>query len=420
MNFGSSKFADGSLSDMARGLTGSQILRIGAEIRARKAAGEPICNLTVGDFDPALFPIPESLRAGIAAAMAEGNTNYPPSDGMLPLREAVAAFYAQEFGLDYPVESVLIGGGARPLVYATYRTILDPGDLVVYPVPSWNNNYYVHVMGARAVELPVEAANNFFPRAEDFDPHLSSARLIVLNSPLNPTGTMIDPAVLRGICQRVVDENARRERAGKKGLWLCYDQVYWQLTFGSAVHVTPPKLMPEVAPYVVLLDAASKSYAATGLRIGWALMPPAIRERMADVLGHMGAWAPRPEQVAMARFLRDKAATTAYRAEIVGRAQQRLELLAKGFRAMKADGFPVDVVDPQGAIYLSVRFSKDGMTNEALRKHLLNAAGFAVVPFQAFGQPGETGWFRLSIGAVSVADIEAAFPRLRAALGPGA
>src|SRR3954470_11827174 len=249
---------DASLGDLARGVIGSEILRIAAEIRALKAKGADICNLTVGDFDPAQFPAPAALLDGMRAALAAGQTNYPPSDGVVALRAAVARFYAKHLGLSYPVESVLITGGARPLLYGTYRTVLDPGDAVVYPVPSWNNNHYAYLCGARAIEIPVHADANFFPTPEQIRPHLGVARLLLIDSPLNPTGTVIDPEVLRAISELVVEENRRRAKAGgdaRKALWLCYDQVYWQLTFGDTRHATPPELCPDVAPYTIMLDA---------------------------------------------------------------------------------------------------------------------------------------------------------------------
>jgi aspartate aminotransferase len=410
---------DASLSDLARGVVGSEILRIAAEIRALKAGGAEICNLTVGDFDPAQFPAPAALLDGMRAALAAGQTNYPPSDGVVGLREAVARFYARHLGLQYPVESVLITGGARPLLYGSYRTVIDPGDAVVYPVPSWNNNHYAYLCGARAIEIPVRPDDNFFPTPDALRPHIGVARLLMINSPLNPTGTVIDPDVLRRICEMVVEENRRRERAGGKALWLCYDQVYWQLVFagdGSVRHATPPEVCADVAPYTIILDAASKSYAATGLRVGWAVMPPAARQRMADILGHVGAWAPRPEQVAMAALLDDEATVSAYVTGMRARVRERLDRLAAGFAAMRAEGYPVEVIAPQGAIYLSVRVAIPGQTNEATRQLLLTRAGFAVVPFQAFGLREDSGWFRISVGAVSLAEIDAAFPRLRAAL----
>jgi aspartate aminotransferase len=439
---GDARVVDGSLSDLARGVIGSEILRIAAQIRALKAKGAEICNLTVGDFDPRQFPAPAALLDGMRAALAAGETNYPPSDGVVGLREAVARYYKQRLGLDYPVESVLITGGARPLLYGSYRTVLDPGDAAVYPVPSWNNNHYAYLTGARPIEIAVDAESNFFPTVEDLRPHLPHARLILINSPLNPTGTAIDPDQLRRICEAIVEENRRRDRSGVKAAWLCYDQVYWQLVFSSTAgpskgpappakgsgeqsspeptrkrrHVTPPEVCADVAPFTIILDAASKSFAATGLRVGWAVMPPAARQRMADILGHVGAWAPRPEQVAMAALLDDTAAVDAYLAEMRPRVQQRLERLAAGFESLRSDGYPVEVIAPQGAIYLSVRIAIPGNTNEATRVLLLEKAGFALVPFQAFGLRDDSGWFRISVGAVSLAEIDSALPRVRAAL----
>jgi aspartate aminotransferase len=419
LSFGEHAAVDGSLSDLARGVIGSEILRIAAEIRALKAKGAEICNLTVGDFDPTQFPAPAALLDGMRAALAAGHTNYPPSDGVVALREAVARYYAKHLGLHYPLESVLITGGARPLLYGSYKTVLDPGDAAVYPVPSWNNNHYAYLCGARAIEIPVGADTNFFPTPDHLRPHLPYARLVLINSPLNPTGTAIDADVLRQICEMIVGENRRRARAGGKAIWLCYDQVYWQLVFGGAKHVTPPEVCADVTPYTIILDAASKSFAATGLRVGWAVMPPAARQRMADILGHVGAWAPRPEQVAMAALLDDDAAVTTYLAEMRPRVQQRLDRLAAGFAEMQKDGYPVEVIAPQGAIYLSVRFAIPGQSNDATRKLLLDRAGFAVVPFQAFGLREDSGWFRISVGAVSLAEIDAALPRVRAALPRG-
>ncbi|MFO0759938.1 MAG: aminotransferase class I/II-fold pyridoxal phosphate-dependent enzyme [Byssovorax sp.] len=424
LQFPPAEASDAGLSALARGVVGSEILKIASEIRKLKARGEAICNLTVGDFDPLHFPVPNELLEGTRAALAEGHTNYPPSDGVLLLREALVRFYERELGLSYPVDGVLIAGGARPLLYGAYRTLIDPGDTVVYPVPSWNNNHYAYLSGARAVEIPVSAASNFFPTAAQLEAPLSTARLLVINSPLNPTGTVIDRDELRAIATLVVDENKRREKAGARPLYFVFDQVYWKLTFGDTVHTTPVELVPEVAPHTILLDALSKSFCATGLRVGWGFMPPAVRKRMADILGHVGAWAPKAEQVATAALLEMPEVMRTYQAGMKAKIKDRLDGLYSGFSAMKRDGFPVDAIAPQGAIYLSARFDLFGRsikgqtitTNEQIRRLLLESAGLAIVPFQAFGLKDESGWFRLSVGAVSMADIQGAFPRLRALL----
>lgn len=417
-----------ALSALARGVQGSVILKIAAEIRAMKASGEDVCNLTVGDFDPAYFPIPGALDEEIRKALSAGQTNYPASDGILPLREAIAAWYHRELGIDYPVDGILVAAGARPILYGIYRTLLDPGDEVLYPVPSWNNDHYVHLSGARAIEIPVHASSNFFPTAEQLAGHLGSARLLVLNSPANPTGTVIAPDELTKVGELVLAENRHRAWRGRRPLYLVFDQVYWTLTFGSATHATPVGLLPDLAPYTILLDAISKSFCATGLRVGWGLMPPVVRSRMADILGHVGAWAPKPEQVATAAFLGRTDAIGAFQAGMKRGIRERLDLLHDGFSAMRAAGLPVYVVEPQGAIYLSVKIGLVGKshrgtplrTNEDVRELLLYEAGFGVVPFQAFGLKEESGWFRISVGSVSVDDIRASLPRVRAVLSEAA
>jgi aspartate aminotransferase len=415
---------DPRVSAMADGLIGSEILRIAADVRAMVAQGASVCNLTVGDFAPSEFRPPELLIEETVRALRAGETNYPPSDGVLPLREAVAAFYERWLGLRYPLDSILITSGSRPGLYATYRALVDPGETVVYPVPSWNNNHYVHLVGARGVPVVCHADDAFLPTRAQLEPVVRGARLLVLNSPLNPSGTAFSEAALAEICDLVLEENARRG-PGERPLFLLYDQVYWMLTFAGTRHVDPVSLRPEMRDYTVLVDGISKSFAATGMRVGWIIGPADVVKRMGSLLGHVGAWAPRPEQIATATLLADTAAIQAYHQAMHGEVFARLEAFHAGLTALRERGFPVEVVRPMGAIYLSVRFPLHGaatpdgktlQTNDDIRHYLLQSAGVAVVPFQAFGLAEESGWFRLSVGAVSKEEIPATLERLEAAL----
>ncbi len=426
LDFGDPQLVASSISERSRGLRGSEILKIAGEIRELVRSGREVCNLTVGDFDSTQFPIPEALCASIQQALIDGETNYPPSDGVLALRTAVADYVARMWGPRYPLDSVLIASGARPILYAAYRSVLDPGDKVVYPVPSWNNNHYTWICGAQDVPVPTGAADGFMPTLAQLEPHLADARLLCLNSPLNPTGTVIGKETLTAITQAVVDENRRRTEQGRKHLFLLHDQVYASLVFGSATHHMPVSLVPESAPWVITLDGISKAFASTGLRVGWVLAAPELVRKMKSLLGHVGAWAPRPEQIATARFLEDADSVEAFREVMNRRVEQRLDALFDGFQQMKQDGYPVECIDPQGAMYLSLRLDLIGRevagqrmeTNEAIRRLLLDGAGLAVVPFQAFGLDEDSGWFRLSVGASSLEQIEAIFPRLRQLLAP--
>ena len=415
---------DASVSRLAEGLVGSEVLKIASEIRALVARGTPVCNLTVGDFSPAEFRVPGFLEEAVVEALRAGETNYPPSEGLPALRSAVVNFYRRRLGLEYAAEQVLVMGGSRPGLYATYVALVDPGDRVVYPVPSWNNNHYVHLVGAQGVPVACRPENAFLPTRELLEPVIGGARLLALNSPLNPTGTAFAPGALGDICDLVLEEN-RRRAPGERPLFLMYDQVYWLLTFGGTRHVDPVSLRPEMAPYTVYVDGISKPFAATGLRVGWTVAPEPITRRMSSILGHVGAWAPRPEQVATARLLAEDAEIEAYHAQMKQGVRARLDALFAGMQRLREGGLPVEAIPPMGAIYLSARFRLHGMrtpagevleSNEQIRRYLLEAAGVAVVPFQAFGMQEETGWFRLSVGAVSLRTIEEMFTRLGPAL----
>jgi len=413
----------GRFSLLAEGLIGSPILKIAAEVRAMIAKGAKVCNLTVGDFAPTEFPVPELLSRELANAVQRGETNYPPSTGMPALRKAVADFSERRLGLHVEPDAVLIAAGARPLIYGAYRVIVDPGERVVYPVPSWNNVHYCQMSGAIPVSIATDARTGFLPTAATLAPKLRDARMLVLNSPVNPTGTTIGADQLEDICDAILEENERRAGSDRP-LYLLYDQVYWMLTFGVE-HVHPVALRPEMARYTVYVDGISKSFAATGLRVGWGIGPKTIIQQMADLLTHVGAWAPRPEQVATTALLGNDAEIDRFHTGMRGEVRKRLSALHDGIVALKKEGHPVDASIPSGAIYLSARFqlqnkrTPDGTvlrSDDEVRSYLLKAAGLAVVPFSAFGMPEGTGWFRLSVGAVSMKEIDELMPRLRDAL----
>lgn len=412
------------LSTVAAGLVGSEILKIAGEVRAMQAAGKPVLNLTVGDFSPKEFPIPQALTEATVRALETGQTNYPPADGMPELRQAIQRLYERDLGLRYPLSSIIVQSGGRPGIYATYAALIDPGEAVLYPLPSWNNNYYCQLVGARPIEVETRAADGFMPTADSLAPHIRAARLVVINTPVNPTGTVMRADHLRAICDLILAENQRRATTGERGLYLLFDQIYWMLTFGEARHVTPLEVAPEMADWTIMVDGISKSFAATGLRVGWTFAPPAVAGPIRDVIAHIGAWAPKPVQLATAELLNDVGSVHEYHGQMKREAQQRLTALCEGFGAMRAAGLPVDSLDPEGAIYLSARLNLIGRefegrrfaSSDDIRRFVLEQAGFAVVPFDAFGYQGESGWVRLSVGAVSMKDIDGGLQRLRSAL----
>ncbi|MGB4775841.1 MAG: aminotransferase class I/II-fold pyridoxal phosphate-dependent enzyme, partial [Daejeonella sp.] len=291
-----------SVSVLAQNLKGSEIIKIGGEINELKKKGQNIANLTIGDFDPEIYPIPKGLKDGIIEAYHNNQTNYPPADGVTILRENITRFLHERYHLDYSSNQVLVAGGSRPLIYATYLALIDPGDKVLYPTPSWNNNHYCHLSGANGIAIETSAENNFMPTADDIRPHLKGASMLALCSPLNPTGTMFAKKDLTEICDLIIEENKSRTPS-QKPLYLLYDQIYSLLTFGNKQHFDPVTLRPELKPYVIYIDGISKCFAATGVRVGWAFGPENVIGKMKSILGHVGAWAPKAEQLATAKFL---------------------------------------------------------------------------------------------------------------------
>lgn len=411
------------LSKLAESLVGSEIVRLGNAINDRKARGEKIYNYTIGDFDPSIFPIPGLLEEEIIRAYREHRTNYPPADGILPLRKAVASLLKRKEHLDYQTDEILISSGGRPLIYALFKALVDAGDKVIYAVPSWNNNHYTHMNGGEHCVVTVTPEHNFMPTAADLAPHIPGATLLCLCSPQNPTGTTLDKAELEQICDLIIAENASRSPQEKK-LYLMYDQMYWTLTYGSTEHHNPVTLRPEMKAYTIFVDGISKALAATGVRVGWSMGPASVIGKMKALLSHIGAWAPMAEQFATARFLDHETAFDAFLDGFRKELEDRLNYIYAAFEKLKQQGFPVDIITPQAAIYLTVKFDLKGWSYKGtvlknqteVSEFLLNEAHLAIVPFSCFGADAESPWYRMSVGTCRYEDLDEMFTELTAAL----
>jgi aspartate aminotransferase len=412
------------LSHLSHTLIGSEIVKLGGEIRERIRKGERIYNFTVGDFDPHIFPIPQELEEAIVEAYRNKFTNYPPGEGSLELREAVSAFAKQYQGLDYNTDEILIASGGRPLIYAFFRAICDKGDKVIYAVPSWNNNHYVHFVDAEHVVVEAKAENNFMPTADDIRPYVRDACFLALCSPQNPTGTTFRKDELQRICDMIVEENNRRGDDEKK-LYVMFDQMYWHLTYDDIRHYDPVSLNPQMKNYTVYIDAISKVFASTGVRVGWSFGPVALLNKMKAILSHVGAWAPMAEQKALTKFLHQPEAINRYLAHFKSELEERLRRIYNGFISLKKEGYNIDAVSPEAAIYLTIKFdlvgkkTADGKVLETqadVTSYLLQNASLAVVPFYAFGASNNSSWYRLSVGTCKKEEIDEMLSKLGQAL----
>lgn len=411
------------LSKLAATLLPSEIVRLSASIKERISKGSNIYNYTIGDFDSCQFPIPVLLRDNIKEAYDKGYTTYPAAEGELALRKAVSAFIERKTGMSYLPGEILISSGGRPLIYGLYRAVVDKGDKVIYPVPSWNNNHYVHFTEGEHVVVETKVENNFMPTVADIKPHIKGATLLALCSPLNPTGTVFTKEELTAICDLVLEENKSRGE-GEKKLYIMYDQMYWTLTFGDTIHYTPVQLRPEMKEYTIFVDGISKAFAATGVRVGWALGPQEIIIKMRGINSHVGSWAPMAEQHAVGRFLDDANAVDQYLTEFKNGVSSRLTRFHESFQKLKSQGFAVDSIAPQAAIYLTIQFNlvgkkkEDGTllaTQEDVTEYLLSIAELAVVPFRSFGATGSS-WYRLSVGCCKANEINDVMGKVEAAL----
>jgi aspartate aminotransferase len=412
------------LSNLAETLIGSEIVKLGADIKEKIKQGNKIYNYTIGDFDSSIFPIPIDLENEIISAYKSHHTTYPPAEGLAELREAVGNFIQTREGITFSPAEILIAAGGRPLIYAAYRAIVDKGDKVIYAVPSWNNNHYVHFTEGEHVVIESKLENNFMPTAGEIKPHLKGTSLLALCSPLNPTGTTFTREALEAICDLVIAENEQRG-ADEKKLYLLYDQIYWTLTFGKVQHYNPVSLRPAMKEFTIFIDGISKSFAATGVRVGWALGPSNLINKMKAVNSHVGAWAPMAEQHAVAKYLGQPTAINDYFSLFKAALEDRLNLIYAGFQRLKEEGFSVDAVVPQAAIYLTIQINLVGKTTSAGNKlmnqvavteYILNEASLAIVPFSAFGASANSSWYRLSVGTCKKEEINEMLGKLKLAL----
>ena len=292
-------------------------------------------------------------------------------------------------------------------------------------MPSWNNDAYTYLARNNAVIIETKPENKFMPSVDDIKPHIQNVNLIALCSPLNPTGTTFDKQTLTEISQLVVDENKRRTEVNMKPLYVLYDQIYWQLTYGSTEHYNPVELVPEMRDYTIFVDGISKAFAATGVRVGWAFGPTHVINKMKAMLSHIGAWSPKAEQMATASYLNLNGAVSAYLEHIKSELDFRLNRFYDGFKKLKSEGFPVDAIEPEAALYLTVQFDLIGKitsngktlsTIQEVTSYLLTEAKLAIVPFYAFGTSKDSNWFRLSVGTSKKEDISTVFELLNQAL----
>jgi aspartate aminotransferase len=201
--------------------------------------------------------------------------------------------------------------------------------------------------------------------------------------------------------------------------------MYWHLTFGDIQHYNPVSLRPAMREYTIFIDAISKVFAATGVRVGWGMGPATVINKMKAILTHIGAWAPMAEQKAVAYYLSNRDGIKKYLSGFKSAIEERLNRIYEGFMQLKSEGLPIDAITPEAAIYLTIKIDLVGKKTpddkiladqSGVTAYVLNAAGLAVVPFYAFGAARSSAWYRLSVGTCKKEEIGEMIGKLREAL----
>ena len=293
------------LSELANGIERSRILSIATQVKKMKAEGKLVTAFTVSDFSPEQFVVPHTVTEELAVAVQQNQTNYPPAAGLPELRESLSNWMIYKYGLNVGSEGIIVGSGARPVLFASFKLFLEPGEGLAHGVPAWNNHYYVHLNSAIDIAIEGNLESRFLPTSDGIRARISEIRVLILNSPLNPTGTCFTANELGDICDVVLEENEKRRQSGKKPVMLVYDQVYSTMTAKGIEHVHPVQVRPDMFEFTITLDAISKSLTATGLRLGWMALPAKLAAPVIALIGHMGSWPARPIQQAAAATYSD-------------------------------------------------------------------------------------------------------------------
>jgi aspartate aminotransferase len=386
------------LSINVQHLKASETVAISNEAKRRKAAGEDVLDLGVGEPD---FDTPgPAAQAGIQA-ITKGMTRYPPNVGIAELRRGIAGQLSRmSGGRAVDPDQLVVSSGSKQSIFNACFTLFGPKDRVLIPAPAWvSYPQIVHLCRAEPVLVPGDLEWGLKVSARDLDRNSNKAtRGLILCSPCNPTGAVYTLAELRSIA----------EWAAKNGIWIISDEIYRRINYGSGPAPSLLDLPEELLERVVIIYGASKAYAMTGWRIGAALAPPHLTKAMAALQSHTTTGANHPAQwAAAAAFADDR--VEAEVVKMVAAFRRRRDHLVDRFRG-EAPG--VEFVEPHGAFYFFFRVDgireHDPVTGTAFCEQLMKQEGVALVPGAAFA---DDRWVRLSY-AVSDAELEKAMDRI--------
>lgn len=392
------------ISSLASSVQPSATLAAGAKARQMRAAGAKVFDFSLGEPD---FPTPAHICQAADAAMAAGHTHYTPVAGIPELKAAICRWYKQFHNFDCTPDMVLVSNGAKHSIHNALSATLNPGDEVVIPAPYWvSYSDLVQMTGAKPVIVPTTPESGFKMGPAQLRAALTSrTRLLMINSPCNPTGTVYTRGELAALADVILGTEAA----------ILSDEIYEQLTYGDARPTCVATLRPELRDRTITISGASKSYAMTGWRMGWTVAPKPLADAMGNIQSQQTSCPSSVSQYALLAALDGPQECVA---DMRREFRARRDLVCDRLRQLPGITFPT----PEGAFYVffdvSAHFGKPlgGVTVDdslAFCKACLEAAHVNLVPGSAFGAEG---YVRMSY-ANSRAELEGGLAALAKWLG---
>jgi aspartate aminotransferase len=361
-----------------------------AKAQELEAHGKDIIHLEIGEPD---FATPEHVSLAGIRAIATGQTRYNPPAGMTPLREIIAEYAGKMRGIPINMNQVVVSPGAKPNLFFPTLALVNPGDEVIYPDPGFPTyEAMIGVAGGKPVPVPLLEKNGFSFDLEAFDRLINArTKLIILNSPSNPTGGVIHQPDLEHIAKAAI----------QYGTWVLSDEIYNQLLYDGLVAPSIAAI-PGMQERTIIIDGFSKTYAMTGWRLGYGIMPEGLARRVGLLLTHSVGCTAHFTQIAGIEAL---TGSQDYVLMMVEEYKRRRDLVVKGLNRIPG----VRCLEPQGSFYAFPNIQGTGKSSDELANLILEG-GVAVLPGSAFGKYGE-GYLRI-VFANSYENIERALARI--------
>lgn len=366
-----------------------------AKANQLEAAGKEIIHFEIGQPD---FDTFSNVSLSGIRAITEGRTRYTPPAGMPLLKEVIAEDCGRRRGIHIDPEEVVVGPGAKPALFFPTLALIEPGDEVIYPNPGFPTyEAMIKVAGGVPVAVPLLEENNFSFDLAAFDRLVNQrTKLIILNSPSNPTGGVMPLADLEHIAEKALQYDC----------WVMSDEIYARVVY-DGLQVPSITSIPGMQARTIIVDGFSKTYAMTGWRLGYGVMPRELAYRVGLLLTHsIGSTAQFTQDAGIQAILGQQAQVEA----VVAEYQRRRDVIVAGLNAIP--GIHCQV--PQGAFYVFPNIQATGMNSSDLANLILEKAGVALLPGSSFGEFGE-GYLRLSY-ATSVETIHRGLERIQSVL----